>query len=157
MIIKIENIPSSVITLNLEFNQIHCLENIEHLVLLEELYLSSNSIRDVASLEPNKNLKILELAHNDLEAKSLGSIAACRGLNVLTLEGNPFLERISYRTVVGMMMRSLIMLDRQAVQREIVVEEEDEKERSKEEEELGGIMDEKETIIKDGRRNNKHG
>ena len=48
-------------------------------------------INEVSNLSANKNLKILELAHNDLEVNSLKDISTCQGLNILTLEGNPLI------------------------------------------------------------------
>lgn len=63
-------------------------------------------------------MRILELAHNELGANSLNSISECEGLNVLTLEGNEGIERINYRTIAVMMMKELIVLDRQAIGKE---------------------------------------
>lgn len=59
----------------------------------------------------------MELGYNDLPLNSLSSIAECEGLSILTLEGNREVEKINYKMITAMMMKSLIMLDKQSVKK----------------------------------------
>jgi len=60
---KIENIPSDVKNLDLSFNLIRHIENIESLNSLENLYLVQNKIKEIGILK-KKDLKMLELGGN---------------------------------------------------------------------------------------------
>ncbi|KII66700.1 Protein phosphatase 1 regulatory subunit 7 [Thelohanellus kitauei] len=53
--------------LDLSFNRIKQIENIETLVKLEELYFANNRIREIKNLEPFVNLRLLELGSNKIK------------------------------------------------------------------------------------------
>lgn len=55
--------------LNLDFNQITCIENIRSLTRLEELSLSYNCIQTVPEdISYNHMLKVVHLAYNDIKS-----------------------------------------------------------------------------------------
>lgn len=54
-------------SLDLSFNKIKNIKNLDKLINLESLYLIQNKIREIKNLENNKKLKVLELGGNKIE------------------------------------------------------------------------------------------
>lgn len=107
--------------LNLANNYIKMIECVDNLVKLQVLNLSGNQITSIPGpgIKKLRYLKVLKLSHNKLE--TLLDITRLRPLQDLTnvdLQGNPFTNLPHYRQFVIFQLRSLDILDNQAVTKE---------------------------------------
>ncbi|QEK38704.1 leucine-rich repeat domain-containing protein [Candidatus Cytomitobacter primus] len=80
----------SIRILNLAFNQIELLPNINHLVNAEEIYLNNNCIKLLPNINNLSNLKVLHLHVNKLTKSP--NVDGLTELKVLRLERNPIVQ-----------------------------------------------------------------
>ncbi len=79
------NLPSLEI-LSIQSNRITKLENLEHLVNLQELYLSDNGLTKIEGLDNLVNLKTLDLSNNQIER--IENISGLKSLEELWISNN---------------------------------------------------------------------
>lgn len=96
--------------LDLSFNYIEVIENLEKLVRIEALSLYDNRITKIESLDELENLKILSIGNNSIA--NLKGIERFRFLNKLyslNLEGNPIAENAEkpLRTYIAAVLPNL--------------------------------------------------
>lgn len=73
---------------DLSFNEIRVIENLDSLIHLEKLYLSNNKISSVEGLENLSNLKVLELGSNKIRSINSGCMRPLKNLEALWLGKN---------------------------------------------------------------------
>lgn len=79
--------------LDLSFNYIEKIENLEKLVHIESLSLYNNLISNIENLDDLENLKILSIGNNNIvEVKGIERFRFLKKLYSLNLEGNPIAE-----------------------------------------------------------------
>ena len=118
LIEEIENLEalSGLDTLNLSNNSLTKLQNLSHLTKLHTLQVSQNYLttaEDIMELKLCPSIGILDLQHNKLDDPSIIDIfSEMPNLGVLTLQGNPVINKIKfYRKVLICAISSLKYLD----------------------------------------------
>ena len=60
--------------LNISYNRISKIENLDVNVNLEELFLASNNLKEIEGISQLHNLKVLELGFNKIEVSKVGFV-----------------------------------------------------------------------------------
>ena len=110
----IENLPTSLLQLDLSENNIKVVEGLSHLVNLTTLNLSKNALVDVRHLAENSSLRAVDLSHNQLAGKDfVDIISGIEKLTSLNMLGNPVCSKVAYfRKKMIVANKSLRYLDR---------------------------------------------
>ena len=90
---------TTLVELNLSFNNISDIMPLEDLVLLEKLWLNRNHILIIDPLKKLKKLKTLSLFHNEImnDKRTIEVFEELPLLNDLSIDGNPVSAKVAFK------------------------------------------------------------
>ncbi|VDO04025.1 unnamed protein product, partial [Rodentolepis nana] len=104
------------INLDLSFNSIHRIENLENLAHLEDLSLFHNSIEKIENMDMNGKLRYLSLGHNGIDnLENILYLRKLKNLDCLTLQDNPVTEEPEYNKFIYAFLPNLKYLDHKKI------------------------------------------
>jgi Leucine-rich repeat (LRR) protein len=108
---------STLVELNLSFNNISDIVPLEDLVLLEKLWLNRNHILIIDPLKKLKKLNTLGLFHNEImnDKRAIEVLEELPMLRDLSIDGNPVSAKVSFKYEIIYRFKNLETLDDDAI------------------------------------------
>lgn len=108
---------TTLVELNLSFNNISDVTPLEDLVLLEKLWLNRNHILIIDPLKNLKKLKTLGLFHNEImnDKRTIEVLEELPNLRDLSIDGNPVSAKVQFKYEILYRFKNLETLDEDAV------------------------------------------
>lgn len=108
---------TTLVELNLSFNNISDVTPLEDLVLLEKLWLNRNHILIIDPLKNLKKLKTLGLFHNEImnDKRTIEVLEELPNLRDLSIDGNPVSAKVQFKYELIYRFKNLETLDEDAV------------------------------------------
>eukprot|EP00347_Sterkiella_histriomuscorum_P012554 403368121 len=104
---------STLVELNLSFNQISDIQPLEDLVLLQKLWLNRNHILVIDPIKSLTKLQVLGLFNNEIfnDKKALDVLQSLQNLQELSIDGNPISSQVKFKYELTMRLKKLEILD----------------------------------------------